>query len=187
MTEIIFTGIGAILVSITAIFLFKKPKRSKRAKKSSNSAKVEALAEIHNSNLPQEDRATMSKEERDSSILPENHQQRNLDREVGGLEEGKKGVKEKKDEKEKAVEDIWDDRSEAVDEMGSFVPLAGSSKESMTWRLKKIRLGIGKHLQKNRDGSGTDFDSRGGKQGFSTMIKARQDHENDGGGMGMGR
>lgn len=131
---------------------------------------------------PEAYRATLSlKDKQDKSIRPEGYQQRNLDREVGGLEAGEDSIKEIKEKIEQHIEDEWDKRSDEIDKIGSIDPLAGHDKESMTWRLKKIRLKIGKHLQKGGDqkSDSKNFDSRYAGGGFSQMIKARQDYGHD--------
>ena len=187
MIEIIIS-LGVILALVAAFKFLKKSSDFKKVESMSVDLSFESTA--YKTDKSQEYRATLSLEDLDHSIRPESYQQRNLDREVGGFEGGEKGVKEKKDEQEKILEDVWDKRSEEVDKMGSFNPMAGANKESMLWRLKKIRLGISKHLkhdQSEKNGVGTNYDSRYGQQGgFSQIIKARQDfgHKNDGGGMG---
>ena len=127
---------------------------------------------------------------RSSGIRPENSQQRNLDREVGGLEEGKTGSeKENKELHEAHIKDIWDDRSEEVDKMGSHIPLGSTAKKSMIWRLKKAKLDGKETIKKTADAleahsankDGKVFDSSKQQGGFKQMIKAREDH-----GHGMG-
>ncbi len=187
---VIIVSLGVVLALIVAFKFLKKSQDLSKSESTSASLSVESKA--CKTDKPQAHRATLSLEDRDNSIRPENYQQRNLDREVGGLEGGKKGVKKERDEPEKIIEDIWDERSEDVDKMGSFIPLSGANKDLMLWKLKKIRLGIGKHLKNDQDehdktGVGTHYDSRFGQQGgFSQIIKARQDfgRDNDGGGMG---
>jgi hypothetical protein len=186
----IIVSLGVVLALILAFKFLKKSQDLSKSESTSTTLSVESKA--CKANKTQAPRATLSLENRDNSIRPENYQQRNLDREVGGLEGGKRGVKEKKDEPEKIIEDIWDERSGDVDKMGSFIPLSGANKDLTLWKLKKIRLGIGKHLKHDHDendkiGVGTHYDSSFGQQGgFSQIIKARQDfgRDNDGGGMG---
>lgn len=120
-------------------------------------------------------------------INPESKQLRDLSRETGGLEvEEDKGLSEK---------DIWDDRSEEVDRMGSVNPIGNSAKKSMIWRQKKAKLDE-KKAEKASDAmeahqqSTKGYNSAlGGNQGFAAKIKAlRQDHthENNQGGGGRG-
>lgn len=71
-------------------------------------------------------------EDQQSNIKPKNNQTRTLDKEVGGLEEEQK--------KEISSEDIWDDRSEEVDEMGSTNVFNGSGMKSVVWKQKRNRL-----------------------------------------------
>lgn len=85
-------------------------------------------------------------------VFPKNNQQRNLSRETGGLEAEKdKGISEK---------DIWDDRSEQVDKMGSTDVFNTTGMRSVVWKKKRKRLeaaknaaeaaAIGETLQKNK-------------------------------------
>ncbi|MDA9573895.1 hypothetical protein N9R48_03120 [Rickettsiales bacterium] len=70
-----------------------------------------------------------------AEIRPESHHQRNLSIETGGLE-----AQEQKNIKS---EDIWDDRSEEVDRMGTeggIKSINTTAKRSMLWRLKRKRL-----------------------------------------------
>ncbi len=185
----IIVAFSVVLTLIAAFKFLKKPQNLKKSESTSTILNIGSAA--YKTDKPQASRATLSLEDHDLSVRPENYQQRNLDREVGGLEGGKKGIKEERDEPEKIIEDIWDKRSKDVDKMGSFIPLSGANKDLTLWKLKKIRLGIGKHLKHDHDepdktGVGTHYDSRFGQQGgFSQIIKARQDfgRDNDGGGM----
>ena len=143
-------------------------------------------------------RAELTEIREDHAIKPENNQQRNLDREVGGLEEGKKGdEKENKKLMEQHIEDVWDDRSKKVDEMGSVNPIRGHDKESMIWRSKKHKLDEQKHEKhekhekhdnhEHKDNFGKNYDSRSDQSGgFRQMIKARQDRSNELGGKNDG-
>lgn len=186
----LFVGLGVILLAAVIFILLKKRQQIAAELIAKNNTDDEADLPSTDSK-PQAYRATLSLEEENKSIRPESYQQRNLDREIGGLEEGKKGVEEKEEQLQKHIEDVWDKRSEEVDKIGAIDPLAGGDKESMTWRLKKIKRDIGKHKADDHDhdkeakGSGTHFDSRHAAGGVSQIIKARQDfgHE-DGGGMG---
>jgi len=184
----LFIGLGAILLLLLIFFLRKKSVgifHKKTTSQFKESASLNAQT-----NKPQAYRALLSLDENlDHSIRPEGYKQRTLDREIGGLEEGKNSVDQKNESKvEHHVEDAWDKRSDEIDKIGSIDPLAGHDKESMTWRLKKIRLGIKKYLTNDKDhphtnGSGKNFDSRNSQAGFAQLIKARKDfdHENDGG------
>lgn len=190
----LFIGLGAILILSLIFFLRKKSVGIFKEKSTSR------IEEIKSSNTktdkPQAYRALLSLDENlDHSIRPESYKQRNLDREIGGLEEGKKSAEQKNEiELERHIEDSWDKRSDEIDKIGSINQLAGHDKESMIWRLKKIRLGIGKNLTNKKNhhkesGLGKDYDSRyeqPGRGTFSQLIKARQDfdHENNGDGIG---
>ena len=113
-------------------------------------------------------------------IRPEGFQQRNLDREMGGLET--------EEQKESSKKDIWDDRSEEVDRMGSHNPLGSSAKKSMLWNLIKKKLYAKKH---NRSAEASEvhakskiaahgYDSRQNQVGYVKKIRSfRQDHINE--------
>ena len=126
---------------------------------------------------------------RNGAIRPEGNQQRNLDRETGGLE--------KEEYKEKSIKDVWDDRSDEIDREGAIDQLGSAAKKSMIWRHKKAKLDVEKHGKsadaaaahhENRQGSGKSFDSRYGNQGgLNQILQARQDFSNDRGGGGMSR
>jgi hypothetical protein len=186
----LFISLGTILLLLLIFFLHKKSVGIFQKKPTSSTEETRSLNTPNDK--PQAYRALLSLDENlDHSILPEGYKQRNLDREVGGLEEGKKGTKQT-DEFEKHVEDLWDKRSDEIDKIGSIDPLAGHDKESMTWRLKKIRLKIGKHLSNEHEhheeiGSGKSYDSRSGIGGFSQIVKARQDFDHENGNGGFGR
>ena len=94
-------------------------------------------------------------------IKPKNNQQRNLDRETGGLEEDE----EKKEESEK---DVWDDRSEEVDKMGATDTFNTTSMKSVVWE------------QKQKVKSGSSFDDMGYVQRLKN-LKQDHSHENNGG------
>jgi hypothetical protein len=185
---------GLIALLLTYFFISKNLKKHPQKsgqKKYKISPKTESFDQYFKPK-PEAYHATLSlKDKLDKSIKPEGYQQRNLDREVGGLEAGEDSVKEIKEKIEHHIDDVWDKRSDEIDKIGSIDPLAGHDKESMTWRLKKIRLKIRKHLQQNdnpKSGSGKSssgqFDSRYNGAGFSQMVKARQDfgheHNNSG-------
>ena len=73
-------------------------------------------------------------------VFPENNQQRNLAREVGGLEAAEK--------KEIKSVDVWDGRSEEVDKMGSTDVFNSSGMRSVVWkkkREKRLAIQAAKH------------------------------------------
>ncbi len=125
------------------------------------------------------------------SINPKKNQQRNLDRENGGLEKQAKkqinevGGFENWQENQESKEDIWDDRSEEVDRMGSENPLGSSAKKSMIWRNKKKKMDEKKLLEVASEAllaknaaktKNQGFDSSKPQQGFVANLKnLRQD------------
>jgi LPXTG-motif cell wall-anchored protein len=188
MMNALFLALGAILVAIISFFFLKKKKKISEVPNQKVFESFEAQTAIFKTDKPQAYRATLSLDEKDKSIRPEGFQQRNLDREVGGLEEGDKGLKETK-KVEAEIKDVWDERSDKIDEIGSIDQLGGSGKESMTWKLKKIRLKIGKYAisDEGQESDTKGYDSRYAQGGFSQMIKTRQDFDHENGGGGMGR
>jgi hypothetical protein len=69
-------------------------------------------------------------------IFPEKNEQRNLDRETGGLEAEEK--------KEISIVDVWDGRSEEVDKMGSSDTFNSTGIRSFIWKKKKEKLELAK-------------------------------------------
>lgn len=127
------------------------------------------------------------------AVRPEGNQQRNLDREHGGLEVKIQG--------EQNVVDAWDGRSEEVDRMGSVNAFQKASIKSMIWRYKKQKLDEAKEAIQEAAQEGAKqmrkqdvghFDSRQGsmdQQGYVERIKHMQQdrsHEGGNGGFGMG-
>ena len=140
-------GLAAVAV-LFVIFLIRKKRHQPTQAKPVENHEIYDLS-TYGSNKPQAYRAVLGLDKKDHAIRPEGYQQRNLDREVGGLEEGEKGVEiEQKEVAETHIDDAWDKRSEEVDKVGAIDPLAGHDKESMTWRLKKIKRDLGKHIGK---------------------------------------
>jgi hypothetical protein len=70
-------------------------------------------------------------------IFPAKKQQRDLDKEVGGLEA--------EEGKEVFGKDVWDDRSEEVDKMGSTDTFNTTGMKSVVWKQKRDRLTKKKH------------------------------------------
>lgn len=198
MTNLLPVVIAAV-ITLLAIFIFIKSRKPKKLNQAENVEAAQTISSMHNSlseqlkELKELAKSAAQISAKESGIRPEGNQQRNLDREVGGTEEGKIGAEqENKELQEQHIKDAWDERSEEVDKMGSHVPLKGSSKESMLWRLKKAKLeakkamaGIGAGLA-TKSVSGKEFDSSKQQGGFGQMIKAKQDRGNDLGGGGKG-
>lgn len=125
-------------------------------------------------------------------IFPKNNQQRNLARETGGLEAEEK--------KEISAKDVWDDRSEEVDKMGSTDSFNTSGMKSVVWKQKRDRLAKKKyekeHLKNAAEAAAMTKESpqRGGISSAGTQGKSsfdnmsftqklqnfRQDRSNDG-------
>jgi len=78
-------------------------------------------------------------------IFPKNNKRRDLDLEVGGLE-----MKKQKESNEK---DIWDDRSEEVDKMGSTDTFNTTGMRSAIWQQKRARLAAKKHSKEGAEGT----------------------------------
>ena len=125
---------------------------------------------------------------RKNNIRPISNQQRNLDREEGGLEN-------EENESEIASIDAWDNRFEEIAEMAESHPINNSSgKKAMLWDLKrkklqeqKIKEEIAelsadlKHLkiEKNSEQSGSQFDSRSTQSTLTQKINALREDQND--------
>ena len=124
---------------------------------------------------------------RKNNIRPISNQQRNLDREEGGLEN-------EKNESEIASIDVWDNRFEEIAEMAESHPINNSSgKKAMLWDLKRKKLQEQKikeeiaelsvdlkqlKVEKNSEQSGSQFDSRK-TQSLNQKINAlREDKDN---------
>ena len=125
---------------------------------------------------------------RKNNVRPMSNQQRNLDREEGGLEN-------EENESEIASIDAWDNRFEEIAEMAESHPINNSSgKKAMLWDLKrkklqeqKIKEEIAelsadlKHLkiEKNSEQSGSQFDSRSTQSTLTQKINALREDQND--------
>ena len=124
---------------------------------------------------------------RKNNIRPISNQQRNLDREEGGLES-------EENESEIASIDAWDNRFEEIAEMAESHPINNSSgKKAMLWDLKRKKLQEQKikeeiaelsvdlkqlKVEKNSEQSGSQFDSRK-TQSLNQKINAlREDKDN---------
>lgn len=124
---------------------------------------------------------------RKNNVRPMSNQQRNLDREEGGLEN-------EVSETEIANIDIWDNRFEEIAEMAESHPINNSSgKKAMLWDLKRKKLQEQKikeeiaelsadlkqiKIEKNSQG-GSQFDSRSTQSTLTQKINAlREDKDN---------
>ena len=107
-------------------------------------------------------------------VWPESNQQRNLDRETGGLEV----------EKRKSISsiDAWDGRSEEVDRMGSTDTFNSTGVRSVVARKKRERLERAAQAHQNhikKGEGGKEVLSEGEqkpKVGFATKIRLMRDH-----------
>ena len=125
---------------------------------------------------------------RKNNIRPISNQQRNLDREEGGLEN-------EKNESEIASIDVWDNRFEEIAEMAESHPINNSSgKKAMLWDLKRKKLQEQKikeeiaelsadlkdlKIEKNSEQGGSQFDSRSTQSTLTQKINAlREDKDN---------
>jgi hypothetical protein len=122
-------------------------------------------------------------------ILPESNQQRNLDREAGGVEEENSKITAEVSgfenwQKSNSEKDAWDERSEEVDNMGSINPIGTSAKKSMIWRSKKKKLDEKKiaeaadAIEATKQANKSSGFNSSQKQGFVSQIKGfRQDSQ----------
>lgn len=116
-----------------------------------------------------------------NNIKPTSNQQRNLDREVGGLEE--------EEQKESSEKDVWDDRSEEVDKMGSINVFKSTGMKSVVWKQKQNRLkskklhdlgadaAMVKSVKNNQGAGASNFDDMGYVQKLKHL---RQDRSHEG-------
>ena len=125
---------------------------------------------------------------RKSNIRPMANQQRNLDREEGGMEHENK-------ETESHTIDEWDARGDEIIKMAESHPINKStSKKSMLWNLKRKKLqekkiqeeiaNVSKDLkqlkvQKNPEQGGSEFDSRRSQSTLTQRINALREDRND--------
>ena len=125
---------------------------------------------------------------RKSNIRPMANQQRNLDREEGGMEHENK-------ETESHTIDEWDARGDEIIKMAESHPINKStSKKSMLWNLKRKKLQEKKikeeiaevskdlkqiKMQKNPEQGGSEFDSRSSQSSLTQRINALREDRND--------
>jgi hypothetical protein len=126
---------------------------------------------------------------RKNNIRPMANQQRNLDREEGGVEHEDK-------ETESHTIDEWDGRGDEIIKMTESHPInKSSSKKSMLWNLKRKKLqekkiqeeiaDVSKDLkqikmQKNSEqNGGSEFDSRRSQSTLTQRINALREDRND--------
>lgn len=125
---------------------------------------------------------------RKSNIRPMANQQRNLDREEGGMEHENK-------ETESHTIDEWDGRGDEIIKMAESHPINNStSKKSMLWNLKRKKLQEKKikeeiaevskdlkqiKMQKNPEQGGLEFDSRSSQSTLTQRINALREDRND--------
>ena len=125
---------------------------------------------------------------RKNNIRPMNNQQRNLDREEGGLES-------EENESEIASIDAWDGRGEEIIKMAESHPINNSSgKKAMLWDLKRKKLQQQKikeeiaelsadlkdlKIEKNSEQGGSQFDSRSTQSTLTQKINALREDQND--------
>ena len=125
---------------------------------------------------------------RKSNIRPMANQQRNLDREEGGMEHENK-------ETESHTIDEWDTRGDEIIKMAESHPINKStSKKSMLWNLKRKKLqekkiqeeiaDVSKDLkqikmQKSPEQGGSEFDSRSSQSTLTQRINALREDRND--------
>jgi hypothetical protein len=125
---------------------------------------------------------------RKNNIRPMTNQQRNLDREEGGLES-------EINETESAVIDEWDGRGDEIIKMAESHPINNSTgKKAMLWNLKRKKLQEKKikeeiaeisgdlkelKMQKNSEQTGSKFDSRNSQSTLTQKINALREDRND--------
>ncbi len=125
--------------------------------------------------------------ENQAMVKPESNQQRNLDRETGGLEEEQR--------QETGEKDIWDDRSEEVDKMGSTDVFNTTGMKSVVWKQKKDRLAKkrAEHQHAEAAGAAIEAQNKSKEKSLDNMgyverlkhLKQDRSHQNNQGGRGI--
>jgi hypothetical protein len=115
-----------------------------------------------------------------SEFLSRRNQQRNLDRENGGIE-----TEEQKELSGKENKDVWDDRSEEVDKMGSTDTFNTTGMKSVVWKAKKERIKAKKQAREAAKqgaeagiSSGIGANLLGGEKKMSMLEKLQLRKEN---------
>ncbi len=98
-------------------------------------------------------------------IFPKSNKRRDLDVEVGGLE-----VKKQKESNEK---DVWDERSEEVDKMGSTDTFNTTGIKSVIWKQKRARLAAKKHAKEGAEAADVATSTQGDQNFNNTSYVAR--------------
>ncbi|MES2961907.1 MAG: hypothetical protein V4694_05930 [Pseudomonadota bacterium] len=95
-------------------------------------------------------------------IFPKSNKRRDLDLEVGGLEA--------KEEKKSDEKDVWDERSEEVDKMGSTDTFNTTGMKSVVWKQKRARLAAKKHAKEGVEAAAASIAAnQGGESNFNNM------------------
>lgn len=104
-------------------------------------------------------------------VFPKNNQQRNLSRETGGLEaEEDKGISE---------QDVWDERTDEVQKMGSKSVFNSTGMRSVINKMKKNRKEEKERIEAAMDAAAAAKGSRNNK-GFAAKVENQ--NNNRGGG-----
>jgi hypothetical protein len=115
-------------------------------------------------------------------FFPKSNKRRDLDLEVGGLE-----AEEQKKSDEK---DVWDDRSEEVDKMGSTDTFNTTGMKSVVWKQKRARLAAKKHAKEGAEvgvAAATEGSQNFNNMGYVARLKnMRQDRSGITGGKNGG-
>jgi hypothetical protein len=149
----------------------------------------------------QKDEGVKAEEAQKNAIRPEGNQQRNLDRETGGLEAKEADTSAKA--LEELSKDVWDKRSEEVDQMGTDHAKVFNSTgiRSLIWKNKKKKMDLAKEVvagihnhRGKKGGQSEDAPAQGfgigaaPQQTFIAKMQVRremkQDGNNKGGGIG---
>lgn len=104
-------------------------------------------------------------------VFPKNNQQRNLDLETGGLEAA--------EDKSISAKDVWDDRSEEVDAMGSKTVFNSSGMKSVVWKMKKNKREQQENIEVAMDAAAA---IKGSKNQKSFAAKIEKENNSRGGG-----
>lgn len=140
-------------------------------KKDSQESQETKFSKVKQSNQTRE---VIEKLKNPISIFPKNNQQRNLDNEIGGLESEEK--------KETSSEDVWDNRSEEVDKMGSIDTFNSTGIRSVIAKRKRERLELTQKIAAGKPLTNTEKKSESSEnQSHLTRLKnLRQDRSHEG-------
>jgi hypothetical protein len=173
MTNLLLALIAIITIGLILYFLLKKSSLFKSDQEVAEEVRKKNKKYFETAHQERDHKEATHTFDKTEGVMPESHHQRNLDREVGGLEASEK--------REAALDDPWEERSEEIDVEGSIDQLGSTGKKSMLWRKKKAKLDLEDAMEDMSDAEQTKVQGR--TLGFGAMIRDRQSNSSgqDGG------